>query len=113
LVFEFQVDSISPEGLVLGRNGDRDIPVGTTFTIVRQCGVHEASGLVRPVSLTLREVHWYSRIIDHVPAGHTAGLAVEGEGLEGLAGWLAVSPPDACLSIVAAESQDAEPTAAE
>ena len=88
-MFEFLVDSISPEGLVLGRNGDRDIPVGTTFTAVRRCRVYkeaggyrtEELGVVGPVSLALHEVHWYSRIIDRVPGGHTAGLRVAGEGL--------------------------------
>jgi hypothetical protein len=119
-VFEFLVDSISAEGLVLGRNGDRDIPVGTRFTAVRRCRVHkeaggyrtEELGVVGPVSLTLREVHWYSGTIDHVPGGHTAGLGVAGEGLAALAGWLADLPPHDYLWLVAAGSQDAERGAA-
>lgn len=119
-MFEFLVDSISLKGLVLGRNGDRDISVGTMFTAVRRCRVHkeaggyrtEELGVVGSVALTLREVHWYQRTIDHIPAGHTAGLAVVGEGLPSLAGWLTELPPHDYLWLVAPESQDAEPGAA-
>jgi hypothetical protein len=45
-VFEFLVHSISPEGLVLGRNGDHDIPVGR-FT------EHTMNTLTRCVLLTI------------------------------------------------------------
>lgn len=110
-VFEFMVDSLSPEGLILGRNGDRDIPVGTTFSAVRRCRVHmepngyrtEELGVMGPVFLVLREVHWYSRTINQAPGGHTAALAVMGEGLEALAGWLAELPPHDYLWLVATE----------
>ena len=114
---EFLVDSISPEGLVLGRNGDHDIPVGTTFTAVRRGRVYKGSsgyrndelGVAGPVALTLREVHWYQRTIDHVPRGHTAGLAVTGDGLELLASMLSGLQPHEYLWLVAPERQDAEP----
>ena len=49
-MFEFLVDSISPEGLVLG-NGERDIPLGTTFTAVRLSRVHRGPGEYRTEDL--------------------------------------------------------------
>ncbi len=116
-MLEFLVDSINPEGLVLGRNGDREIPLGTMFTAVTRSRVHRDSrgylteelGEVGRVALTLREVHWYQRTIDHIPRGHTAGLAVTGDGLELLAGLLSSLPPHECLALVAADPQGAEP----
>lgn len=109
MMLAFLVESISSEGLVLGRNGDCAIPVGTLFTAVRRCRVYqEASihhtkelGIMGPVSLLLREVLWYSHSIDHVPGGHTAGLVVMGEGLTALAGWLQERPPHESLWLVA------------
>ena len=65
------------------------------------------------VALTLSEVHWYQRSIDHVPRGHTAGLAVKGDGLELLAELLRGLPRHDCLSLVVAKPQDAEPVAAD
>ncbi|MEZ5944879.1 MAG: hypothetical protein R3C18_26140 [Planctomycetaceae bacterium] len=92
-MLEFLVDSITPEGLILGRNGDHDIPVGTTFSSLRLCRVHkhgsehetEDLGMVGSISLTLQEVHWYRESIDFVPRGHAAALRVEGVGLSELA----------------------------
>jgi hypothetical protein len=55
------------------------------------------------IALTHCEVHWYQRIVDFVPGGHTAGLAVTGQGLEMLAGLLRDVPPREYRSIVAAE----------
>lgn len=96
--YVFSVDSISPENLVLGRNHDHDIPVGAAFSVVSRVRVvkeqdgeyrTENRGTVGNVSLRVREVHWYGRTIDFVPGGHTAGLLLEGCGLERLALWLA------------------------
>ena len=109
-MFEFLVDSISPEGLVLGRNCDLNIPVGTTFTAVRLSRVHRDSceyrtedlGEVGSVALTLREVHWYQRTIEYVPGGHTAALRVTGDGVVLLAGLLRELPPHDYLALVAA-----------
>ena len=119
-MFEFLVHSINSTGLVVGWNGDRDIPVGTTFTAIRRCRVHREAGEYRSedlgeagrVALTLRGVEWYQRSIDVVPGGHTAGLAVTGEGLQLLARLLTELPPDEHLWLVAATSQEAEPRAA-
>jgi hypothetical protein len=54
----------------------------------------------------------YQRTIDHVPRGHTAGLAVTGDGLELLADLLRGLPRHDYLSLAASEYQDAEPIAA-
>ena len=50
-MFEFLADSISPENLVLGRNCDRDIPAGTTFTSIRHSRVHEEADQFRTEDL--------------------------------------------------------------
>lgn len=115
-MFDFLVDSISPQGLVLGRNGECNIPVGTMFTAVRLSRVHRIPGEIRTedlgevgaVALTLREVHWYQRIIDYVPGGHTAGLLVAGEGLLMLAGLLRELPPRDYLSLTAPDPRSEE-----
>lgn len=115
-VLEFLVDTFSPDGLLLGRNGDCDIPVGTMFTAIRKRRVRMDSGVlgteelgeVGRVALDLREVHWYQRVIDHVPRGHTAGLLVTGEGLEHLAGLLRSLPRNEYLFLIAAKRQDSQ-----
>lgn len=99
-VLEFLVDSVEPSGIVFGLNGGRDIPVGTVFTAVRRERVQkipdgyrtEDLGLIGTVSLVLREVHWYSHVIESVPARHSAGLVVEGKGLTELAEWIGALP---------------------
>jgi len=119
-VFEFHVDSISTAGLVLGGNGNRDIPVGTEFTALRQSRLHKVAdgyrteelGEVGQVALVLREVHLYQRTIDYVPRGHAAGLAVNGEGVQMLADLLRDLPPSEYLTLVATEAQDAEQSVA-
>ena len=92
----FHVDSVNESSLILGRNDDVDIPVGTVFSVIGKTRLkdktmwtsHDA-GAVEPIQLTLVTVHWYGREIDHVPRGHTAGLAVSGNGLELVAKQLA------------------------
>jgi hypothetical protein len=113
-VLEFLVDSISPDGLVIGGNGDRDIPIGTTFSAIRHSRVHQTSdgyhteelGEVGQISLTLCGVQWFQRAIDHVPRGHSAGLTVTGDGLELLAQLLRQLPRHECLTLVAADPND-------
>lgn len=93
---EFFVDSIDDEGRVIGRNADADIPVGTTFSMLRRRLVHmdpdtawsEDTGLIAEVRLVLVDVRWYGRSVDAVPRGHTAALIVAGDGLERLAAAL-------------------------
>jgi hypothetical protein len=87
--FRFVVDAVEASRLVTGRNEIVDIPLGTTFTTIKKCRVdgdraHPRTvelGVVADVHLTLKEVVFYGRSIDVVPAGHTVGLMVEGDGL--------------------------------
>lgn len=117
-MLEFHVDSINPEGLLIGRNGDRDIPVGTRFSKLRLCRVHKTNneyqtedlGNVASISLTLREVHWYSQSIDLIPRGHSAGLRVDGDGLAELTEQLRNLPPGDYLSLTAPQPNTAEPS---
>lgn len=89
VVFEFVVESIDSHGLVIGRNRNGDIPVGTKFTHVRlsQARQNDADdqteelGDYASISLTLREVLCYGRSIMLIPGGHTAALRLEGDGL--------------------------------
>lgn len=85
----FFVESINESSLILGRNENADIPVGSVFTQVGKTRLNDQAawtsadlGSVAAVNLTLVKVHWYQREIDYVPGGHTAGLAVTGEGLD-------------------------------
>ena len=113
-VLEFLVDSISPDGLVIGCNGDRDIPVGTTFTAIMRSRVHQKSdgyhteelGEVGQIALTLSGVQWFQRTIDHGPRGHSAGLTVTGDGLELLARLLRDLPRHDYLTLIAPENKD-------
>jgi hypothetical protein len=96
-VLEFQVDRIDPNGLVIGRNGYADIPLGTVFVALKKVRIDSAEsdlrtvdlGDVATIGLQLTEVQWYRRKIDVVPGGHTAGLRLEGLGLDTIAGALA------------------------
>jgi hypothetical protein len=113
-VLEFLVNSISPDGLVIGRNGDRDIPVGTTFSAIQHSRVHQKSdgyyteelGEVGQIALTLSGAQFYQRNIDHVPRGHSAGLTVTGDGLELLAQLLCQLPRHEFLTLVAPDPND-------
>jgi hypothetical protein len=89
---EFTVDSVEPSGQVLGRNHDFDIPVGTTFVVIRKVRVdgdmmhlHTVDlGVIAPIALTLKAVELYGRSLDVIPGGYTAGLTLEGIGLDAL-----------------------------
>lgn len=89
---EFEVDSINKQGLVLGRNGNVDIPVGFTFTSIRKVRIDGPTsdlqavsmGTVASIKLRLEEVHFYRRTVEFIPGGHTAGLRVSGDGLNEL-----------------------------
>lgn len=93
--YEFQVDCILQDGVVWGRNSRGNVPLGTVFTTLAKSRL-EADlpklvdlGSLSCVDLRLAEVQWYRRSIDHVPCGHTAGLRLEGTGLEAIAEALA------------------------
>lgn len=116
-MLEFAVHSINPDGLVIGRNCDCDIPVGTRFSNIRHRRIHKTNneyqtqdlGNAASISLTLREVHWYRKLIDLIPRGHTAGLRVDGDGLSELAEQLRNLPPGDSLSLTASQANTAEP----
>jgi len=94
---EFQVDRLEPNGLVVGRNGDVDVPLGTVFVALGKLRLdgdspnftHVGMGDVATIDLRLTEVHWFRKTIDAIPRGHSAGLRLEGRGLEVLADALA------------------------
>lgn len=87
---EFQIDRFEPDGLVVGRNGYEDIPLGTLFVALakrRLDGevpnvITVELGDLAAVDLRLTEVHWFRKPLDFVPSGHSAGLRLEGAGLE-------------------------------
>jgi len=114
-MLRFHVDSINDAGLVLGRNDDLAIPLGSVFTSVSRTRYHRAAGsfsseppeTVARVRLAVREVHWYQRLIDAIPPGHTAGLALEGYGLDQLASLLGERASGEVLSLVGPASADA------
>ena len=89
----FQVEEILPNGVVVGRNGYFDIPVGTVFGCIRKSKVVGERenlrsvdlGVVALVSLRLDKVEWFRRSIDAIPRGHSAGLHLSGDGMELLA----------------------------
>lgn len=91
--FCFDVEEILPDGLIIGRNGYADIPLGTVFTALRKSKLvgdlpnfeTVDLGEFARVSLQLLEVQWYRRSIDTIPRGHTAGLRVSGDGMPLLA----------------------------
>ena len=87
---EFQVDEIIGGKIVTGRNCNSDIPVGTIFTKITKSKVTgEISNLqsvdmgkVANIKLKLKGVSCYHRMINVIPAGYTAGLMFEGQGLD-------------------------------
>ena len=115
-MYKLFIDSIEPNGLVIGVNVDLDIPVGTTFNAVHRVrsadpfsnDSDENLGVVANVALTLREVHWFQRSIDAVPRGHNAGLVLAGEGLDSLPGWFSKRGPREFLYLVAPSPEDTE-----
>lgn len=112
----FHVDSINPDGVVIGRNDHVDIPIGTTFSNIRLCRIHiikgeyqtEHLGNIASVSLTLQEVYFYRRSIKFIPGGHTAGLRFDGEGLLELANQLLALQPGYRVSLTASPMNTAE-----
>lgn len=115
-IVEFEV-SEQQQGLVLGRNGLSDIPLGFTFLSINKrliTGTREnirsiEAGQVAAINLSLSQVHWYRRNIDSVPGGHTAGLRLHGEGLDQLQAALKTIKPGEYLYLTG-PSDGAEPT---
>ena len=105
----FFVDSINETPLILGRNENADIPVGSVFTLIGKTRLNDRTtwtstdlGSVATIALTLVTVHWYRREIEYIPGGHTAGLAVHGTGLDSLAAQLDLLGDDESLYLAVA-----------
>jgi hypothetical protein len=84
----FLVESITDSGLIVGRAGSKDVPIGSLFTQLQRKSTQAPSMNAGEVQLSLREVHWHGRVVDAVPHGGTAAVAVSGDGLEILASAL-------------------------
>jgi hypothetical protein len=89
---EFLVDRIESNGLIVGRNGHTSVPVGTIFTSIGKTRVDGEPpdlstidlGHMASVRLTLKEVHIWRTTVPEIPSGYSAGLRLEGDGLENL-----------------------------
>jgi hypothetical protein len=94
---EFQIDRFEPGGLVVGRNGYSDVPVGTVFVALAKRRLDgEVPNLndvdlgdVAAIELRLTEVQWFRKSLDVIPNGHAAGIRLEGKGLDTIAAVLA------------------------
>lgn len=108
-VADFLVDSILDDGLVVGKNGYIDVPLGTVFTelvLTRVDGtppdfVSVGLGAVASVRLTVREVEnkFFRKPLVVIPRGHTAGLRLDGEGIERLCEALQAKQPREFISM--------------
>ncbi|WP_090449660.1 hypothetical protein [Dyella sp. OK004] len=104
---DFQIDRFEPSGLIVGRNGYADIPLGTVFVAVTKCRVDGKSpelstvdlGDVATIELRLTEVQWFRRSLEVIPNGHAAGIRLEGMGLEAIAAALATKRDREFISI--------------
>lgn len=83
------VDRIEPDGTVVCSNGYTTVPVGTTFTAICRTRVDSSSpelavielGVVAHIALTLNEVIVFRKSLEEIPAGYSAGLRLQGDGL--------------------------------
>ncbi|WP_315136818.1 hypothetical protein [Achromobacter marplatensis] len=100
---EFVIDRIEPDGLVVGRNSQTDIPLNTVFTKLKRIRLEHAESLqvgdIVTIGLQLTEISFYQRTIEVIPGGHTAGIRLEGSGLEDIADALATKRNGEFLSI--------------
>jgi len=91
-IADFLVERILEDGLVVGSNGNVNVPLGTPFTeltLARVDGtppdlVTVELGVVANVHLKVCEVEnkLFRSPILAIPRGHFAGLRLEGEGIE-------------------------------
>jgi hypothetical protein len=108
-VADFLVESILNDGLVVGANGNIDVPLGTVFTelaLTRVDGtppelVSVELGAVASVRLTVREVEnkFFRKPLQVIPRGHTAGLRLDGEGMERVREALRIKQPREYVSM--------------
>ena len=83
--------SVEADGLIVGTNNADDVPVGTTFTRLVKIRVEGDPGAAtatelwsKPISLRLVEVLIFRKSVALVPRGWSAGLRLEGVGIEAI-----------------------------
>ena len=85
------LDRIEPDGVVVATNNDKDIQIGTIFSEVVKVRVDlnmESSIRVvtelwsTKVNLRLTDATIFQKHVEVVPRGWSAGIILEGEGLE-------------------------------
>ena len=88
LIYDIFLDRIEPNGIVVGTNNAKEVPVGTVFTKLVKVRVEGALGSSTsiqlwsiPVALRLTDVIIYRRSISAVPRGWGVGLHFKGSGL--------------------------------
>lgn len=94
---DFQIERFERGGLIVGRNGNVDIPLGTVFVALAKCRVDGQLpdlitvdlGDIALIELRLTEVRWFRQSLDMIPRGHAAGIRLEGTGLDAIAAALA------------------------
>lgn len=82
---EFELEEVLDGGLLTGRNGAVQLPVGTLFSHVvkeriLEDGTHEFVESI-PVQLVVREVEIWRKLVPSAFARHSAALRVDGSGL--------------------------------
>ena len=85
---EFMVGRIEPDGLVVGHNGNIDLPVNFVFDSIEKVRVDGQPpelrtvelGQVATVCLAVQEIHCWRALAQVVPRGHAAGLRLKGTG---------------------------------
>jgi hypothetical protein len=82
----FLVESITDSKLIVGRAvgraGEKDVPIGSVFNQLQKTSTPGSPVAAGDVRLSLLEVHWHGRMVNAVPHGGTAAVAVSGDGLE-------------------------------
>jgi hypothetical protein len=84
------LDRIEPNGIVVGTNNADDIPLGTVFTQLTKIRVDQIGGTPtevwsQTVDLRLVDVVIFRKSVETVPRGWSAGLRLEGMGMEAIA----------------------------
>jgi hypothetical protein len=89
------LDRIEPNGLVIGTNNAGDIPLETTFTELVKIQIDLTSGVStstalwsEPINLRLVDSIIFRKSVQLIPRGWSAGLRLEGSGIETIANAL-------------------------
>ena len=88
-VLDIFLERVEPDGIAVGTNNADDVPVGTLFTQLVKIRVEGKSGATTaselwsvPISLRLVEAVIYRKSVAAVPSGWSAGLRLEGVGMD-------------------------------